>query len=80
MRSSKLANSTANAQLSTRAHYFIALISLLLLAPAVRAEQPLATSTIAVYQAARRARNCPMLEDLGLMEFADGNFAARPTI
>jgi len=26
-------------------------------------------------QAALRARNCPMLEDLGLMEAADGNFA-----
>jgi len=26
-------------------------------------------------QAALRARNCPMLEDLGLMEVADGNFA-----
>ncbi|HEY6069976.1 MAG TPA: TIGR03790 family protein, partial [Chthoniobacterales bacterium] len=27
-------------------------------------------------QAAVRAHNCPMLEDLGLMELADGNFAA----
>jgi tetratricopeptide (TPR) repeat protein len=26
-------------------------------------------------QAASRARNCPMLEDLGLMEAADGNFS-----
>jgi len=69
---------TLNSQLARTT--FIALISLLLLVPAVRAEQPLATSTIVVYQAALRARNCPMLEDLGLMEFADGNFAARPTI
>jgi uncharacterized protein (TIGR03790 family) len=30
---------------------------------------------IAARQAASRARNCPMLEDLGLMEAADGNFA-----
>jgi hypothetical protein len=27
-------------------------------------------------QAAARARNCPMLEDLGLMEARDGNFSA----
>ncbi|HET9856501.1 MAG TPA: TIGR03790 family protein [Chthoniobacterales bacterium] len=27
-------------------------------------------------QAALRARNCPMIEDLGLMEAADGNFAS----
>jgi len=27
-------------------------------------------------QAASRARNCPMLEDLGLMEAADGNFSS----
>jgi len=27
-------------------------------------------------QAASRARNCPMLEDVGLMEASDGNFAA----
>ena len=27
-------------------------------------------------QAAMRAKNCPMLEDLGLMEARDGNFAA----
>jgi len=27
-------------------------------------------------QAASRARNCPMIEDLGLMEASDGNFAA----
>jgi len=27
-------------------------------------------------QAAARARNCPMIEDLGLMEAADGNLAA----
>jgi uncharacterized protein (TIGR03790 family) len=27
-------------------------------------------------QAASRARNCPMIEDLGLMEAADGNFTA----
>jgi hypothetical protein len=27
-------------------------------------------------QAASRARNCPMIEDLGLMEAADGNLAA----
>lgn len=30
-------------------------------------------------QAALRARNCPMLEDVGLMELADGNFAAAAT-
>ena len=30
----------------------------------------------AARQAASRARNCPMLEDLGLMEATDGNFAA----
>jgi uncharacterized protein (TIGR03790 family) len=33
----------------------------------------------AARQAAFRARNCPMLEDLGLMEAADGNFAAAST-
>ena len=31
-------------------------------------------------QAASRARNCPMLEDLGLMEAVDGNFASAASI
>ena len=31
---------------------------------------------VAARQVASRARNCPMIEDLGLMEAADGNFAA----
>src|SRR5213595_4105636 len=30
-------------------------------------------------QAASRARNCPMIEDLGLMEAVDGNLAAATT-